>query len=131
MQHEYHGLPDSVTVATVLDGTPFKGAPDDDPQLLSTTVADNELVYDMIMFSSEAEERFPAEPHEAVYGRDFGIIHFDHPGGVGFQAGADKLDHERLKTMYSVSRAERNQTKGRSKTLPPRPSGGDGPRGSG
>ena len=30
-----------------------------------------------------------------------------------------------------VSRAERNQTKGRSKTLPPRPSGGDGPRGSG
>ena len=28
-------------------------------------------------------------------------------------------------------KAERNQTKGRSKTLPPRPSGGDGPRGSG
>ena len=81
-----------------------KGAPDDDPQLLSTTVADNELVYDMIMFSIEAEERFPAEPHEAVYGRDFGIIHFDHPGGVGFQAGADKLDHERLKTMYSDRR---------------------------
>ena len=47
-----------------------KGVPDDDPQLLSTTVADNELVYDVIMFSSEAEERFPAEPHEAVYGRD-------------------------------------------------------------
>ena len=81
-----------------------KGVPDDDPQLLSTTVADNKFAYDMIMFSSEAGDRFPAKLHGGVYGRDFGIIHFDHPGGVGFQAGADRLDHECLKKMYSDHR---------------------------
>ncbi len=81
-----------------------KGVPNDDPQLLSTTVADNKFAYDMIMFASEAGDRFPAKLHEGVYGRDFGIIHFDHPGGVGFQAGADRLDHECLKKMYSDHR---------------------------
>ena len=87
--------------AQALEG---KGVPGDDPQLLSTTVADNEFAYDMIMFSSEAGKRFPAKLHEAVYGRDFGIIHFDHAGGVGFQPGADRLDHECLKKMYSDHR---------------------------
>ena len=81
-----------------------KGIHDDDAQLLSTTVANNKFVYDMIMFSSEIGERFPAKLHEAEYGRDFGIIHFDHPGGVGFQAGADKLDHACLSKMYSDHR---------------------------
>lgn len=86
------------------DAIKGKGIPGDDPQLLSTTVADNKFAYDMIMFSSEIGERFPAGLHAAVYSRDFGIIQFDHPSGVGFQAGADKLDDECIKKMYSDHR---------------------------
>ena len=31
----------------------------------------------MILFSPDAAEEFPAALHEARYGVDFGIIHFD------------------------------------------------------
>ena len=81
-----------------------KGVPDDDPQLLSTTVACNTYVYDMIMFSSDASEEFPAKLGKAQYGTDFGIIHFDQPNGFGYQLGADKLQHEDLKNAYSDHR---------------------------
>ena len=55
-----------------------------DPQLLSTTVSNNNTyAYDAIMFSRDAAEEFPADLHEARYGVDFGIIHFDHPPGSG------------------------------------------------
>ncbi len=81
-----------------------KGVPGDDPQLLSTTVAGNKYAYDMIMFSRDAGEEFPAELHEARYGVDFGIIHLDHPTGFGFQPGADELKHNALKRAYSDHR---------------------------
>ena len=81
-----------------------KGLPYDDPQLLSTTVASNTFVYDMIMFSRDASEEFPASLNQARYGIDFGIIHFDHPTGFGFQPGADNLKHNLLKEAYSDHR---------------------------
>ena len=81
-----------------------KGVPGDDPQLLSTTVSGNKYVYDMILFSRDAAEEFPADLHEARYGVDFGIIHFDHPTGFGYQPGADRLSHNELKNTYSDHR---------------------------
>lgn len=81
-----------------------EGIPVTDSQLLSTTVSDMRHAYDMIMFSSDANEEFPEPLSQARYGIDFGIIHFDHPDGVGFQSGADKLKHADLKTAYSDHR---------------------------
>lgn len=81
-----------------------KGVPNDDPQLLSTTVSGNRHVYDMILFSRDAAEEFPASLHEARYAADFGIIHFDHPTGFGYQPGADELSHDGLKKAYSDHR---------------------------
>ena len=78
--------------------------PVSDLQLLSTTVADNTFAYDMIMFSRDADEEFPENLNKAQYGVDFGIIHFDHPGGFGFQPGAEKLNHKEIKQAYSDHR---------------------------
>ena len=86
------------------DSISGKDVPDDDPQLLSTTVSDMRHAYDMIMFSSDASEEFPAALHEARYGVDFGIIHFDQPSGVGFQPGADNLEGDCVKLTYSDHR---------------------------
>ena len=76
-----------------------KGFPVNDPQLLSTTVSDKRHADDMIMFSSDTNEEFPEPLNRARYGIDFGIIHFDHLNGVGFQPGADEF-----KTAYSDHR---------------------------
>ncbi len=81
-----------------------KGIPNDNPQLLSTTVAKNTKVYDMILFSADVVEEFPPGTNEAEYGKDFGIIHFDENGGFGFQEGADSLEHNDLKEAYSDHR---------------------------
>ena len=75
-----------------------------DSQLLSTTVSDNTYAYDAIMFSRDANEEFPADLHAAKYGTDFGIIHFDHPDGVGFQCGAEMLDRYEIEKAYSDHR---------------------------
>ena len=58
----------------------------------------------MIMFSSDASEEFPARLNQSRYGIDFGIIHFDHPTGFGFQPGADELKHNPLRETYSDHR---------------------------
>ena len=81
-----------------------KGVPNDDPQLLSTTVATNKMVYDMILFTADAGEEFPQSLGHAVYGTDFGILHFDESGGFGYQTGADALSHNDLKEAYSDHR---------------------------
>jgi endonuclease/exonuclease/phosphatase family metal-dependent hydrolase len=81
-----------------------KGVPGDNPQLISTTVAGNKSVYDMIMFSKDVEEEFPSPPAQPKYGIDFGVIQFDEPDGFGFQAGADQLSHNVLKEAYSDHR---------------------------
>ena len=78
--------------------------PSVDPQLLSTTVSDNTYAYDAIMFSRDASEEFPAGLHGAKYGTDFGIIHFDHPGGVGYQHGAKTLNRHEIEKAYSDHR---------------------------
>ena len=79
--------------------------PDQDAQLLSTTVSDKYThAYDAIMFSPDAGEEFPAPLHQARYRLDFGIIHFDHPGGVGFQPHAEEPDHHKISRSHTDHR---------------------------
>ena len=89
-----------VTKTSITD----KGIPDDNPQLLSTTVAKNKMVYDMIMISPDAIEEYPPGNNESIYGVNFGVIHFDELNGFGFQTGADLLNHNDLKEAYSDHR---------------------------
>jgi endonuclease/exonuclease/phosphatase family metal-dependent hydrolase len=81
-----------------------KGVPNDNPQLISTTVAENTYVYDMILISSDTTEEFPPGGGEAEYGKDFGIIHFDEPDGFGYQENAENMSHNDLKEKYSDHR---------------------------
>ena len=81
-----------------------KGVPNDNPQLVSTTVSGNKKVYDMILFSVDVAEEFPPGSNEAKYAKDFGIIHFDEADGFGYQAGADSLSHDVLRKAYSDHR---------------------------
>ncbi len=81
-----------------------KDIPNNNPQLLSTTVAKNTSVYDMIMFTYDAGEEYNKTISETKYGEDFGIIHFDEKDGFGYQEGADELSHESLKRSYSDHR---------------------------
>jgi endonuclease/exonuclease/phosphatase family metal-dependent hydrolase len=82
-----------------------KGVPNDNKQLVSTTVANtNSRVYDMILISNDVKEEFPPRTGQAVYSVDFGIIHFDEPNGFGYQQGADALEHNDLKEAYSDHR---------------------------
>ncbi len=81
-----------------------KGVPNDNPQLISTTVAGNKSVYDMIMCSVDVSEEFPSGINEAKYAKDFGVIHFDEANGFGYQLGADSLTHNELKKAYSDHR---------------------------
>jgi len=81
-----------------------KGVPNDNPQLISTTVAPTKFVYDMIVFSADTAEEFPPGSNEAEYMKDFGIVHFDEAIGFGYQLGADNLSHHDLKEAYSDHR---------------------------
>ena len=81
-----------------------KGVPDDNPQFVSTTVAGNAYVYDMILISADVKEEFPPGAGEAIYALDFGIVHFDETGGFGHIAGAEQLSHNPLKNAYSDHR---------------------------
>ncbi|MCB9848555.1 MAG: hypothetical protein H6814_09090 [Phycisphaeraceae bacterium] len=81
-----------------------KGVPDDDPQLLSTTVAPNRYVYDMVLFTPDAAEEYTAGSAPGSLGVDFGIVYFDEPGRFGHQPGADSLGHNELKEAYSDHR---------------------------
>lgn len=92
------------TVEEAEDGS-IAGTGITDPQLLSTTVSDNNtFVYDMILITNDVAEEFTAGTGQATFGTDFGIIHFDEPNGVGFQSGADALVGNALKKAYSDHR---------------------------
>lgn len=80
------------------------GVPGNNPQFLSTTVAKNTRVYDMILISHDVKEEFPPGTNRATYGIDFGIVHFDEPNGFGYQPGADEMEHNDLKEAYSDHR---------------------------
>ena len=84
--------------------TSIQGTGVAEPQHLSTTVAGNTFVYDMILITADAAEEFTAGTGAAVFGNDFGVIHFDELGGTGFQTGADALTHATLKKKYSDHR---------------------------
>lgn len=81
-----------------------KGIPGDNPQLLSTTVAKNTFVYDMILFTPDADEEFPGTKNACVFGTDFGVICYDEKDAFGYQAGADTLGQNALKEAYSDHR---------------------------
>jgi hypothetical protein len=81
-----------------------KGIPDDDPQLLSTTVAKNSFVYDAFIMTKDVEEELELISDKPKYGIDFGVIAFDQVNGFGFQSGAEKLKHNPLKEQYSDHR---------------------------
>lgn len=70
------------------------------------------------MFLSEAGVEIPAALHRARYDDDFGNIHFRHLGGVGFQPGADKFNHDETKAAYSDHRPAwiRTRTNGSSRS---------------
>jgi len=81
-----------------------KGIPGDNPQLLSTTVAKNRYVYDMILISRDVAEEFPAGTGQAEYGNEFGVIVYDEPDGFGFKPDTAGLAQTPLKEAYSDHR---------------------------
>lgn len=87
-----------------IDSIAGLGVPDDDPQRLSTTVAQNRYVYDMIMFSPDAAEEYSAGELPGTLGTDFGILYFDEAGWPGHQPGAEAMEHNDLKEAYSDHR---------------------------
>jgi|GEM_PF-6821586 len=89
-----------VTVASITG----KGVPGDNPQRLSTTVAGNRYVYDMVLFTPDAAEEYVAGQTPGTLGEDFGIVYFDEAGWPGHQTGAEHLSHNDLKHAYSDHR---------------------------
>jgi endonuclease/exonuclease/phosphatase family metal-dependent hydrolase len=87
--------------AAHLQGTSFAGM---NPQFLSTTVAANTFVYDVFLLTSDVDEELPGSANTLVYGQDWGIVHFDEPGGFGHQSGAEALNSNDLKSAYSDHR---------------------------
>lgn len=82
-----------------------KGVPDDNPQFVSTTVAKNRRVYDIIFITKDCDEEYPGDADTSVYGKDFGIVCFDEKGGPGYSEEAGKIDgHDKLKIAYSDHR---------------------------
>ena len=81
-----------------------KGIPDDNPQWLSTTVATNTSVYDIIFLSPDVAEEYTGTEDGSGFGEDWGILHFDEAGGCGYQQQADELAHNDLKEAYSDHR---------------------------
>ena len=91
----------SVTVSSIQG----KGIPNDDPQLVSTTVAKNRYVYDMFLLSTDVNEEYPGGDEHGVFGTDFGVICFDEVGAFGAQSGATSISsHNTLKNAYSDHR---------------------------
>lgn len=81
-----------------------KGVIGDNPQMLSTTVAKNTYVYDLVLFTMDCEEEYTAGGEPGDLGKDFGIIYFDEPGLIGYQSGAGQMSHNQLKEAYSDHR---------------------------
>lgn len=81
-----------------------KGIPNNNPQLLSTTVAKNTYVYDAFIMTGDVKEEFDGDVMKPVYGVEFGVIAFDEVGAFGYQNGSEKLSHYDLKISYSDHR---------------------------
>lgn len=83
-----------------------KGVPNDDPKLVSTTVANgNTYVYDMIICSSSLLGNFKAPRNNATFNTDFGVISYDQPEGIGYIPDAGNQPSQKaLKEAYSDHR---------------------------
>ena len=90
----------AVTVASITG----LGIPDDEPQRLSTTVAQNRYAYDMVLFTPDVAEEYSAFDQPGTLGEHFGILYFDELGWPGHQPGAEQLAHDDLKEAYSDHR---------------------------
>jgi len=87
-----------------------RGIPQDDPQLLSTTVSDNTMVYDKMMCTIDVMEEFGKPMHQLIYGEDFGVIAFDHKSYPNYLPESDvqniKLgwsDHRPIWMRFSIN----------------------------
>lgn len=78
-----------------------KKIPSEDPQLLSTTVSDNHMVYDMILCASDVKEEFHTPLSKIKYNVDFGVIAFDHPTSPDFIPASQS---EKIKEQWSDHR---------------------------
>lgn len=88
-----------------------KGIPSDDPQLLSTTVSNNHMAYDMVLCSSDVKEEFHTSIEDMKYDVNFGIIAFDHPTSPNYiQASQGKnikyqwSDHRPVWVRFQTNR---------------------------
>ncbi len=83
-----------------------KGVPNNNPKLVSTTVADgNTYVYDMIICSHSLLDNFQAPRNNGKYNYNFGIIGYDETDGFGYIPEAKKItNHNTLKENYSDHR---------------------------
>lgn len=94
-----------------------RGIPQDDPQLLSTTVSDNTMVYDKMMCTIDVMEEFGKPMHQLIYGEDFGVIAFDHKSYPNYLPESDvqniKLgwsDHRPIWMRFSTNKGTRDDT---------------------
>jgi len=87
-----------------------KGVRDDDPQLISTTIANgNTYTYDMIICSSSLYDNYEIKPEEAIFNENFGVITYDLENGYGYIEYAKKLKEKNdrylsLKSSFSDHR---------------------------
>lgn len=82
-----------------------KDVPSNNPQLVSTTVAKNTYVYDMIICSTTLLDEFGQNREEGAFQKSFGIISFDEADGIGTIAAAAAItSHHELKSKYSDHR---------------------------
>ncbi|WP_430402257.1 hypothetical protein [Fluviicola sp.] len=83
-----------------------KGVPNDNPKLVSSTVADgNTYVYDMIICSKSLLDNYNSPRDKGIFNFDFGVISYDETDGIGYIPNAkSQASHNDLKEAYSDHR---------------------------
>lgn len=82
-----------------------KNVPGNDPQLVSSTVAQNTYVYDMIVCAHALLNNYQAPRNDGSFNRNFGVISYDKANGIGYQPeSANYTAHNDLKKAYSDHR---------------------------
>ncbi|MBT4776130.1 MAG: hypothetical protein HON99_10475 [Crocinitomicaceae bacterium] len=74
----------------------------EDPQLHSTTVSDNTMVYDTFWITSDVFEEFELE--NCQWNVDYGVMVYDEPNGNFYIEDLEKLTPKELKYKYSDHR---------------------------
>lgn len=74
----------------------------ENPQLHSTTVSENTMVYDMFWITADVFEEFNIE--NCDWNLDYGVMVYDELNGNAYVEGLDKLTHKEIKLLYSDHR---------------------------